>query len=112
MMEIFKIPLTPVPQSFSIVLGGVHYILNLHWNAAEQMQFWTIDIADANTREPIINGIPLVTGCNLLDQFEYLGFKGGLIAYVSGSDERPGYDDLGDAGNLFFVTEESANDAA
>jgi hypothetical protein len=111
-MNVFKIPLTPVPQSFSIVLGGIHYIINLHWNAAEQMQFWTIDISDANTREAIINGIPLVTGCNLLDQFEYLGFQGGLMAYVNGTDERPGYDELGGAGNLFFVTEDDADGAA
>ncbi|MDR1979779.1 MAG: hypothetical protein LBQ42_13670 [Synergistaceae bacterium] len=111
-MGIFKIPLTPVPQSFSIVLGGVHYALNLHWSAAEQMQFWVVDIADAETREPIITGIPLVTGCDLLAQFEYLGFNGKLIAYVSGSDECPGFDNLGGAGNLFFVTEDDADGAA
>jgi hypothetical protein len=110
MMGIYKIPLTSVPQSFSIVLGGVHYLVNLHWNAAEQMQSWVIDIAD--TQAPIVSGIPLVAGCDLLEQYKYLGFNGGLVAYVNGSDERPGYEDLGDAGNLFFVTTETDENAA
>jgi hypothetical protein len=111
-MNVFKIPLTPVPQSFSIVLGGVHYTINLHWNAAEQMQSWVIDISGADAQTPVVNGIPLVTGCDLLEQYRYLGFNGGLMAYVNGSDERPGYDDLGGAGSLFFVTTEPGENAA
>jgi hypothetical protein len=34
------------------------------------------------------------------------------MAYVNGTDERPGYDELGGAGNLFFVTEDDADGAA
>ncbi|GHV35136.1 hypothetical protein FACS1894187_07200 [Synergistales bacterium] len=108
----YKIPLTATPQSFSIVLGDIHYIVNLYWNAAEQMQSWVIDIADSDTQKPIVNGIPLVTGCNLLEQYGYLGFKGALIAYENGSDERPGYDNLGGEANLFFVTEDNTDGAA
>ncbi|GHV49938.1 hypothetical protein FACS1894216_01230 [Synergistales bacterium] len=104
-MTPYRIPLTPVPQTFSIVLGDVRYTINLYWSDAEQGKYWVIDILDADTSEPIVKGIPLVTGCDLLAQFGTLGFKGSLVAYVSGSDERPGYDDLGGEGNLFFVVE-------
>jgi hypothetical protein len=114
-MPIYKIPLTPVPQIFNIVLDGVHYTLNLHWNDAEiSGKTWIIDILDADTREPILNGIPLVTGCNLLEQYGYLGFNDVLEAYTDGSLEPPSFDNLGSDGNLYFITnfEEYANGAA
>lgn len=101
-MALYKVPLTPVAQTFDIYLGGIHYGVDLRWNA--EIPAWTIDISDINSGAALINGIPLVTGCNLLEAYDYLGFTGPLVAVVDGSYEIPDYTDLGSSGNLYFVT--------
>lgn len=103
-MDIFKIPLTPDAQIFDIYLGGQHYNIRLYYNA--DMKLWVIDITDFVEQKPLINGIPVVTGCDLLGQYRYLGFSGSLTAYTNDSDEPPSYDNLGVDGNLYFVTGE------
>lgn len=102
-MALYKVPLSPVAQTFDIYLGGVHYKINLQWNA--EIPAWSIDISDVNTGNPLVYGIPLVTGCNLLEAYDYLGFQGPLVAIVDGSLEPPNYDNLGNSGNLYFLTD-------
>lgn len=105
-MALYKIPLTPIVQTFDIYLGGVHYDVELRWNA--EIPAWTIDIADVNTGAQLVNGIPLVTGCNLLEAYDYLGFTGPLVVAVDGSYDIPNYFNLGDAGNVYFLTDVKA----
>ena len=101
-MAIFRIPLTSTNQIFDIHLGGIHYSLELRWNA-ENMT-WVLDISDYDTRSPLVMGIHIVTGCDLLETYKYLGFQGALVAHVEGSDESPDYFNLGGDGNLYFIT--------
>lgn len=98
----FGIPLVPEPQKLAISLGGVNYVLKLRYNA--RLELWLLDIADAEER-PLVSGIPLVTGADLLGQYRHLGIKGALIAYEGGSDRPPMFDTLGVTGGLVFAVE-------
>ena len=65
---------------------------------------WILDIADGNNT-PIVSGIPLVTGADLLAQYAYLGIGGSL--YVSNPNDpgaSPTFGSLGDTSSLYFVT--------
>lgn len=98
----FVLPLIPSPQTLTIPLNGVLYQLTLHW--CDPAQCWILDIAD-NSGNPLVQGIAVVTGADLLEQFGYLNFGGQLIAQTdNNADEVPTFNNLGSTGNLFFVT--------
>lgn len=85
----------------SISLLSIIYRLTLKWN--QNSQCWILDITDVNSI-PILTGIPLVTGADLLEQFEYLGIGGQLIAQTDNNiDAVPTFDNLGSTGHLYFV---------
>ncbi len=102
-MTVVEVPLTGQAESFSISLGGVSYQLTVIYRAAAEGG-WVLDIADANG-VALVGGIPLVTGCDLLEQYAHLGFAGGLAVQT---DHNPGavptFDNLGSTSHLYFVT--------
>ena len=99
----FLIPLQPTNQTLQITLAGVLYTLTVRWN--DQNQAWTLDIADAN-QNPIVSGIAVVTGQDLLAPYGYLNFGGQLIAQTTNdTDAVPTLANLGSAGNLYFVVQ-------
>lgn len=103
-MTPYEVPITPgTPQTFAISLNGVVYQLTL--NFCTDNQTWTLNIA-AQDNTPIANGIPLVTGADLLAQYEYLGIGGSLFVQTDGNPYAvPGFTALGDTGHLYFTTE-------
>lgn len=104
MATAYNIPLTPQPQTFQISLGGVQYRITLQWRDAD-LGGWFLDIADTSGNA-IVSGIPLVTGCDLLAQYAYLGFPGQLWVISNGGDPSPvpTFTDLGVSNSLLFVT--------
>lgn len=99
---VYEIPLTPTPQTFGIALGQVPYRMTVKWADAPGGG-WVLDIAAADG-SPIINGIPLVTGANLLAGYEYLGFAGTLAVQTDyDTDALPTFANLGLTSHLFFV---------
>ena len=101
-MTVYEIPLSPTPQTFQISLAGTVYTLTLYW--ADPFG-WFLNIADASGN-PILNGVPLVTGADLLAQYAYLGFGGSLIVQTShDTDAVPTFTNLGINSHLYFVTE-------
>lgn len=65
---------------------------------------WFMDIGDAQNN-PLVQGMPLVTGANLLNKFAYLGFVGGLYVQTTNSpDTVPTFENLGGAGVLYYAT--------
>lgn len=103
MASYFTIPLQPQPQTFSITLGGVSYNLTFKYQNVD-MGGWCLDIADQNS-VPIVQGIPLVTGANLLAQYAYLGFTGTLwVQTQSDPDAVPTFENLGTDGQVYYVT--------
>lgn len=95
-----EIPLTPTPQQFAIQLAGVQYQITLIWR---DMAGWVLDIAN-NDRTPLIQGIPLVAGTDLLAQYRYLGI-GGALFVVSDPNVLlpPTQDNLGIECHLYFL---------
>lgn len=90
------------PQSFVQELGGTTYNFRLTYNT-ERDGSWVLDIGDAN-QVPIIAGIPLVSGVDLLGQHRHLGFKGSLIVTTDrGAGEVPTFDGLGVTSHIFFI---------
>jgi hypothetical protein len=99
---LYIVPLTNVPQVFTVNLAGVDYTLTVKWN--DMAQSWYLDIADSS-QNPIACGIPFVTGTSLLAQLEYLGIDGDLYVYTNGdANAVPTLDNLGTNSNLYFET--------
>lgn len=99
-----EIPLSPTPQAFSITLSGVSYWLSIAYAAVDQGG-WSLDIADAQ-KVPVVNGLPLVTGADLLEQYEYLGLPGRLwVQTLSDPDAVPTFDNIGGDAKLLWVTD-------
>lgn len=103
-MTAYEIPLSPEPQLFNIQLAGVTYYLTLRWNA--ESEAWNLDIA-AQDRTPLLNGLLVVTGLDLLGQYAYLGFGGMLIVQTDADpDAVPTFENLGKEGHIFFVVKD------
>lgn len=102
-MAVYVIPLSPTPQRFTINLGGIEYGLTVRYRNTD-MGGWTLDIAD-RSGVPIVNGIPLVTGCDLLAQYRHLGFAGELRAQTDDEpDAAPTFENLGNQSHLYWIT--------
>lgn len=101
-MQVYEIPLSARPETFTIALAGTSYQLTLIYRAADQGG-WVLDIADA-TGNRLVAGIPLVTGCDLLAQYRHLGFTGGLAVQTDhDAGAVPTFDNLGSTSHLYFV---------
>ena len=102
----FEIPLTPsTPQTFEVTLAGQTYNMTLRWNNCSLSAGWILDIADESSN-PIVSGIPLVTGADLLAQYPDKNFGGSL--YVRSTpplppDAPPTFDNLGQDSHLYFL---------
>lgn len=101
-MTFSEIPLGPSPRKLQITLASVSYQLVTRW--CDPISTWVLNILDANGND-ILDGIPLVTGLDLLDQFGYLLFGGELIAQTDNAkDSPPTLANLGSTGHLYFAT--------
>lgn len=67
-MTTFEIPLTPEPQRFEVDLGGRAVRMTLRWKEVDEGG-WSLDL-DGDDGAPIIGGLPLVTGIDLLEQYQ------------------------------------------
>ena len=106
----FEIPLQATPQTLSVSLNGNTYNLTVHWCDGPTIQSpcWILDIADVNDN-PLAQGIPMVTGADLLEQFGYLGIGGQLFVQTDNDpDAVPTFTNLGTIGHLYFVPDASS----
>lgn len=111
-MRHYTIPLTPEAQSLGITLAGKEYRLTVRWmDAPEQgataqqtiAGTWLLDVAEPENAAPIVKGLPLVAGCDLLEPFAYLDFNGELWL---DSDVPATQENLGEAVKLVFSVED------
>lgn len=87
-MAVYEIPLTPQPQTLGIAFpNNITYILRLIYLFTPN-DCWELDINDSQSN-PIICGIPLITGADLLEQYAYLGFGCKLYCTTDGDDLVP-----------------------
>lgn len=104
-METFLVPLLNIPQDFTISLAGKDYRIVSKFNDAADGG-WVLDFYDEESGEPLVMNIPMVTGCDLLEQYEYLEFNGKLIVSSDGDESTtPTLESLGVESNLYFKTE-------
>ena len=100
-MPSYEIPLKPYAQHLSIPINGITYQLTVRWNIGAAV--WVVDIADLNGNK-ILSGIPLVTGIDLLGQYQYLKFGASLHAFTDGNvTAPPTYENLGILGHVYFT---------
>ena len=122
----YEIPLIASPQTFTVTLAGTAYTMTLMFHSAygavagaptgidqdvptaiidtNNLDGWGLDIADSSNN-PIICGIPLIPGIDLLYQYAYLSFGGSLFVTVDGNpDGVPDFAGLGTTGHLLFWT--------
>jgi len=103
---VYELPFTARQQIVSTRLFGVEYRIKLAWNVAAHI--WVMDFF-AFDGTPIMRGIPIVTGADLLAQFEYLGFHGQLLALTDQTrgDLPPDFENLGGTGHVYFLPDNS-----
>ncbi|TWA71923.1 hypothetical protein FBZ84_101189 [Azospirillum baldaniorum] len=104
-MAEFEIPTIPAAQRMTITLGGTIYQLAIDWNGAASC--WVLDIVGQGG-VGLVQGVPLVTGVNLLEQVGYLLIGGAgaeiLVQSDNNPDLVPSYETLGSTGHLYFTT--------
>ena len=108
-MAIIEIPTQPKPQRFSILLGERRVQVSLQWRDAPEAG-WTLDINEVDGAG-IIRGIPLVTGVNLLAQYQHIIV--GTLFVMSDVEPFavPVLDGLGSTGHLYYdATDPFADD--
>lgn len=91
--------------TFRVELDSIIYIINIRYNT--YMDKWLLDIKSSSD-SPIIMGIPLLLGTNLLDRYVDSRLPAGDLFMYNIEDETidGGIDDLGD--NLIMMYMESA----
>jgi hypothetical protein len=100
---IYKIPLNGGPERFSITVEGVTYRMRLTY-ANVGRAGWTLDIGDEGG-EPIVCGLRLLPGQDLLAQHKHLGINCQL--FVKNTEEEylpPSYAGLGTTTVLLMAT--------
>lgn len=95
-MQSHALNLVATNQIFNITILNTTYTFHINWRGYS----YILDINDSSDN-PILNGIPLVMGTDLLGQFEYLFPDWGLVVYGSGSVSD--WSALGSTVNLYAV---------
>ncbi|WP_374755074.1 MULTISPECIES: phage baseplate plug family protein [Burkholderia] len=99
-MQSYEIPLVAEAQKLKISLSGAVCQLTLVYRGPAG---WVVDIGN-DSGTPIVSGIPLVTGADLLAQYRHLGIDGRL--WVQGDahpDDIPTFGDLGIGSKVYWI---------
>lgn len=101
-MTVYEIPTGPSQRTMTVALGAATYDLRLFYADAPDGG-WAMDLSDA-AGDPLVCGVPLVTGIDLLGQYPDLGVGGALFLLSDGADPQavPGYADLGVTSHLLW----------
>lgn len=103
MADLFEIPLRAQPHVFAVTLVDRQYEMTVQWRDTVGGG-WFLDVADGDG-SPIVSGIALVTGADLLAQYAYLGIGGSLYVATDGdADQVPTFTNLGGECHLYFMT--------
>jgi len=101
----FEIPVSGLPQTFTVSLSSIEHNMNLGWNP--QAGAFILDVLDKN-QNPMLMGLQLATGSDLLSQFEYLGIKGSLLVQTAGNPgAMPTVANFGTLSHLYYLAKGS-----
>lgn len=96
------------PFSERVAWNGVTYSLQFKWNITSYC--WTLDIYDTTGTTPILTGLALVTGTDVLGQYAYLPVAAQAILTVMtvgpfvSPDTPPDFNNLGSDGHVYLLT--------
>jgi hypothetical protein len=101
-MAVFEFPLSPSAQQMTVPIGARELTFRFAWSDSPAGG-WFVDISSIDGT-PLVRGLPLTAGENVLQQFNYLGI-GGAIHVQTDVDPlvEPTYDNLGLNGRVFLV---------
>ncbi|MBD8451884.1 phage baseplate plug family protein [Serratia rubidaea] len=98
-MNAQEVPLTADNQRFGITLGGQQFTMRIIWRESAG---WVLDLLDS-AGNALVNGIPLIPGVDLLEQYRHLGITGALVVLVDDNQpELPTKSNLGAGCHLYF----------
>ena len=98
MAIVFEIPLTPQSQTVKVTLDARRFLLSITWRDG----LYYLDMSDGTI---VINGIALVAGCDLLEQYKHHGLSGALVVQTEGDAyANPAYNTLGNQSHLLYIT--------
>lgn len=109
-MAVYRLPINnSVQQVFDVDLGDKSYTLRFQYN--KQAGAWFLDVSEQDGAA-LVQGLPLVSGANILDQYLYKGFGGVLVLYTDGEpDHMPNLNELGEWTSVYYVPVEVQQDA-
>lgn len=83
-MSVFEIPLNDFAEIFQIEIAGQNFTFKTRWN--ESLNRWILDIG-RDEQTWIINNLAMVSGIDLLSQFDHLQLGFQLYVQVDGDSE-------------------------
>ena len=106
--DIYQLPITNKPNNIfraQVVVDGENRECRLTLRYREVCRYWTMDVADLNGNEIVVN-VPLVTGVNILEQMHYLGLGAViLIDRLKTGKAAASSDELGDGTIMLWGSE-------
>jgi hypothetical protein len=103
MATVEEFPLRAEAQQIQITLGGIEYTVRFGWGDTADGG-WFIDMTDIDG-VPLLRGLPLTAGEDVLQQVAYLGIPGEIRVQTHGDDlVEPTYANLGANGKVLFIT--------
>jgi hypothetical protein len=107
------IPVSNYPdQRFRITLEGVTLSMRVYWSAFDAITAqlvgdgiegqWYLDMASTDGAI-VLNGMALVTGCDMFEPYAFDGLGGLWLVDVEGKARDTGLSDLGVIHNLIYV---------
>ena len=103
-LMVYEIPLTAIPQRFTVRFDTREIRITLRWKETHEGG-WSLDLDDVVTNERLVHGLPLVTGVDLLEPYQYLEIPGKLFIAGDGFKEAT-RKNLGGTVKLFVEMDE------
>lgn len=101
-MATLEFPLGPVAQRMEITLGSTEYTLRFFWCDSPEGG-WTVDVYSID-ETPLVQGLPLTAGEDVLQQLGYLGITGEIrVATDDDVTVEPTFSNLGSNGRVYFI---------
>jgi len=100
-LSLNEIPLNSGPERFGLAINGVNYRFRTGYANADGSG-WYLDISH-DDGSPLISGMALVPGTNLMAPYSYMGLNFALLM-TSESGDPPLFGELGTACRLYVGT--------
>ena len=103
---VYELPVEPRATLFENIIGGRVYRFRVQYRD-EPEAGWIFDISETTDLPvPLVSGIPLVSGLDLLYQYEHLGFGFALVLVCKGGRDVPTFESLGVEDKVYLVRDE------